>query len=78
METRRNDTMLGVPLEPLVREGALSPEQRSALLGGTPWRIVQEHHVDDARAVNRALQRDASRGVQAFVWCPMRRSTGRC
>ena len=70
METRRNDTILGVPLEPLVREGALSPEQRSALLGGTPWRIVQEHHVDDARAVNRALQRDASRGVQGFRLVP--------
>ena len=64
MNGNLDQSALGLPLNPLVETGALSPVQRAALLGGEPWRVVQEHSVGDQRLVNRALQRDASRGVQ--------------
>ncbi len=64
MDGNLDHSALSLPLNPLVKSGALSPVQRAPLLGGEPWRIVQEHHVGDQRLINRALQRDASRGVQ--------------
>ena len=66
MESSLDTSILGGALEPLVKNGALTPEQRSVLLGGRSWRIVQEHVVTDLRQANRALQRDASRGVQGL------------
>jgi methylmalonyl-CoA mutase len=53
-------------LEPLATQGRLTPYERAALLGGSPWRVVTEHRVGDLRLANRALQTDCSRGVQGL------------
>jgi methylmalonyl-CoA mutase len=53
-------------LDALATQGRLTPYERAALLGGAPWRVVNEHRVRDLRLTNRALQTDCSRGVQGL------------